>query len=82
MLTPETGRAKAFALDDVLLAGLRATARKPGNFVIVGGLFALSGRCFLRVVYTPFIPFISVFTRRSVSFKARLACACKGASRP
>ncbi|CFB64905.1 amino acid ABC transporter substrate-binding protein [Pandoraea apista] len=36
MMTLETGRAKAFALDDVLLAGLRATAREPGDFVIVG----------------------------------------------
>ncbi|WP_087687253.1 amino acid ABC transporter substrate-binding protein [Pandoraea sp. PE-S2R-1] len=36
MMTLETGRAKAFALDDVLLAGLRATAREPGDFAIVG----------------------------------------------
>lgn len=36
MMTLETGRAKAFALDDVLLAGLRANAREPGDFVIVG----------------------------------------------
>lgn len=36
MLTLETGRAKAFALDDVLLAGLRANARQPGDFEIVG----------------------------------------------
>ncbi|MGC7402421.1 transporter substrate-binding domain-containing protein [Pandoraea pneumonica] len=36
MMTLETGRAKAFALDDVLLAGLRATAREPGDFDIVG----------------------------------------------
>jgi glutamate/aspartate transport system substrate-binding protein len=36
MITLETGRAKAFALDDVLLAGLRANAREPGDFAIVG----------------------------------------------
>lgn len=36
MMTLETGRAKAFALDDVLLAGLRANAREPGDFAIVG----------------------------------------------
>lgn len=36
MMTLETGRAKAFALDDVLLAGLRATSREPGDFAIVG----------------------------------------------
>lgn len=36
MLTLETGRAKAFALDDVLLAGFRANARDPGALAIVG----------------------------------------------
>lgn len=36
MLTLETGRAKAFALDDVLLAGFRANAREPGDLAIVG----------------------------------------------
>ncbi|VVE25239.1 Glutamate/aspartate import solute-binding protein [Pandoraea horticolens] len=36
IMTLETGRAKASALDDVLLASLRATAREPGDFAIVG----------------------------------------------
>ncbi|WP_410007537.1 MULTISPECIES: hypothetical protein [unclassified Pandoraea] len=58
MLTLKTGRAKAFALDDVLLAGLRATARKPGDFVIVGGLFVLSGRCFYAL-FTPRLSLLS-----------------------
>lgn len=32
----ETGRAQAFVMDDVLLAGLRARAKNPADFVIVG----------------------------------------------
>lgn len=32
----ESGRAQAFVMDDVLLAGLRAKARNPSQFVIVG----------------------------------------------
>lgn len=36
MMTLETGRAKAFAMDDVLLAGLRAVSRTPNDFEIVG----------------------------------------------
>ncbi|SDV48150.1 L-glutamate-binding protein /L-aspartate-binding protein [Chitinasiproducens palmae] len=35
-LTLETGRAAAFMMDDALLAGERAKAKKPGDFVIVG----------------------------------------------
>jgi len=32
----ETGRAQAFVMDDVLLAGLRAKSKNPSQFVIVG----------------------------------------------
>lgn len=39
MLTLETGRAKAFANDDTLLAGLRANARTPGDYDIIGTPF-------------------------------------------
>jgi glutamate/aspartate transport system substrate-binding protein len=35
-LTLQSGRAAAFMLDDALLAGERAKARKPGDWVIVG----------------------------------------------
>jgi glutamate/aspartate transport system substrate-binding protein len=35
-LTVESGRAAAFAMDDVLLYGLTAKAKKPGDFAIVG----------------------------------------------
>ena len=35
-LLVESGRAQAFVLDDILLAGLIATARNPKDFVIVG----------------------------------------------
>jgi glutamate/aspartate transport system substrate-binding protein len=35
-LTLQNGRAAAFMLDDVLLAGERAKARQPDNWVIVG----------------------------------------------
>ncbi|CAM3734829.1 transporter substrate-binding domain-containing protein [Paracidovorax anthurii] len=35
-LLVESGRAQAFVLDDILLAGLIATARNPGDFIITG----------------------------------------------
>lgn len=35
-LLVESGRAQAFVLDDILLAGLMATAKKPSDFVITG----------------------------------------------
>ena len=35
-LLVESGRAQAFVLDDILLAGLMATAKKPADFVITG----------------------------------------------
>jgi glutamate/aspartate transport system substrate-binding protein len=35
-LTLETGRAKAFMLDDVLLSGARTTSRKPDDWIVTG----------------------------------------------
>ncbi|MGI4856557.1 MAG: transporter substrate-binding domain-containing protein [Janthinobacterium lividum] len=35
-LTLETGRAKAFMLDDILLSGARSTAHKPDDWIVTG----------------------------------------------
>ena len=39
-LAVETGRAAAFPMDDVILYGLRATAKKPGDFDVIGELLS------------------------------------------